>query len=120
MGAHLPATAANVSNLKLSDKTFTYSITKGAILDVSLTGAPCCLLRRAVLRGVLGVWRSGSRERRRRLTAPCLARSSTPGSALAAWSELAVGGGLEAAAARAPTARRTLHTPLLRRRQLQY
>lgn len=38
MGAHLPATAANVSNLRLSDKTFTYSITKGAILDVSLTG----------------------------------------------------------------------------------
>ena len=38
MGAHLPATAANMSNMKLSDKTFTYSITKGAILDVSLTG----------------------------------------------------------------------------------
>ena len=39
VGAHLPATAANVSNMRLSDKTFTYSITKGAILDVSLTGA---------------------------------------------------------------------------------
>lgn len=38
MGAHLPATAANMSNMRLSDKTFTYSITKGAILDVSLTG----------------------------------------------------------------------------------
>lgn len=38
VGAHLPATAANVSNMKLSDKTFAYSITKGAILDVSLTG----------------------------------------------------------------------------------
>jgi lipid-binding SYLF domain-containing protein len=39
VGAHLPATAANMSNLRLSDKTFTYSITKGAILDVSLTGS---------------------------------------------------------------------------------
>ena len=38
VGAHLPATAANVSNMGLSDKSFTYSITKGAILDVSLTG----------------------------------------------------------------------------------
>jgi hypothetical protein len=38
LGAHLPATAANVSNMGLSDKTFTYSITRGAILDVSLTG----------------------------------------------------------------------------------
>lgn len=38
VGAHLPATAANVSNMQLSDKTFTYSITRGAILDVSLTG----------------------------------------------------------------------------------
>ncbi|GAB4823420.1 hypothetical protein N2152v2_010466 [Parachlorella kessleri] len=38
VAAHLPATAANVSNIKLSDKTFTYSIAKGAIVDVSLTG----------------------------------------------------------------------------------
>lgn len=29
---------ANVSNIKLSDKTFTYSICKGAMIDVSLTG----------------------------------------------------------------------------------
>lgn len=46
MGAHLPATAANVSNMKLSDKTFAYSITKGAILDVSLTGERCLLCAR--------------------------------------------------------------------------
>ena len=38
MGAHLPATAANVSNMSLSDKTFAYSLTKGAIIDISLTG----------------------------------------------------------------------------------
>lgn len=36
--AHLPATAANLTNIKLSDKTFTYSIAKGAMIDVSLTG----------------------------------------------------------------------------------
>ncbi|EFN55670.1 hypothetical protein CHLNCDRAFT_133895 [Chlorella variabilis] len=38
VGAHLPATAANMSNMRVSDKTFTYSITKGVILDVSMTG----------------------------------------------------------------------------------
>ena len=47
VGAHLPATAANVSNMGLSDKSFTYSITKGAILDVSLTGG-CRVLGGAV------------------------------------------------------------------------
>jgi hypothetical protein len=36
-----------MSNMQLSDKSFTYSITRGAILDVSLTGgavqvAACC------------------------------------------------------------------------------
>mgnify|MGYP001154906273 CR=1 FL=1 len=36
-GFTLPAAYA-VSNIKLSDKTFTYSIAKGAIVDVSLTG----------------------------------------------------------------------------------
>lgn len=35
---HLPATAANLSDYKLTDKTFTYSITKGVMVDVSLTG----------------------------------------------------------------------------------
>ena len=33
-----PFTVFAVSNIKLSDKTFTYSIAKGAIVDVSLTG----------------------------------------------------------------------------------
>ena len=38
VGTHLPATAAVLSNLRLSDKEFTYSVTRGLILDVSLTG----------------------------------------------------------------------------------
>jgi lipid-binding SYLF domain-containing protein len=36
--AHLPATAANLSHLALSDKEFTYSIASGVMVDVSLTG----------------------------------------------------------------------------------
>lgn len=37
-GVALPATAANFSNLNLSDKQFTYSVAKGAMVDVSLSG----------------------------------------------------------------------------------
>ena len=36
--ASLPATAVNLSDPDLSDKRFTYSVAKGAIVDVSLTG----------------------------------------------------------------------------------
>lgn len=36
LGAHLPATAANISDIKLSDKTFTYSICKVWITFSSL------------------------------------------------------------------------------------
>jgi lipid-binding SYLF domain-containing protein len=35
---HLPATAANLSDIKLTEREFTYSVTKGVIIDVSLTG----------------------------------------------------------------------------------
>lgn len=35
---HLPATAANLSDIKLTEREFTYSVTKGVIVDVSLTG----------------------------------------------------------------------------------
>lgn len=39
VGGHASATTANLSNFKLSDKTFAYSVAKGALLDVSWTGA---------------------------------------------------------------------------------
>lgn len=38
IGTHLPATAANLSHVQLSDKTFTFSVCKGVMVDVSITG----------------------------------------------------------------------------------
>jgi len=40
-GVRLPATAANFSDLNLSDKTFSYSSAKGAIVDMSWSGTRC-------------------------------------------------------------------------------
>lgn len=38
VAAHLPATAVNLSNPSLSDKSFSFSVAHGAIVDISLTG----------------------------------------------------------------------------------
>lgn len=54
-GGHLGATALNMSDKSLSDKTFTYSIAKGALVDVSWTGAPCVPLL-GPARGGAGAW----------------------------------------------------------------